>query len=419
MNSPATSKLPPRLSAAVTRGLREGAAISLAVVALVLAMALLSFDPRDPGFSSTGIGETVHNRVGQRGCLAGGPPVFLLWAAGLPAAAGAWDRRGAPRSGPPRARSQLAHQRPRPRPGLRRARHVQLRPRGAALVPRSPAPGRRRSGRDGRRQRPVERPESARRNPGAAGGVGGERGGGVRRFLAARDRRPRRRGVARHALVARSAPVAARNERRPRTQAGAHGRRRSRKPQDARAASAAHRSPSPDRAGRASAPRRNGRCRCSIRRRRASCRRSGCSTIRRGAGGSYSAEALEAMSRLVELKLKDFGVEVEVVAVHPGPVITRFEMRPAPGVKVEPDHRARQGSGARAVGDQRARGRSDSGQVGDGPGDPERTARGRHARRDHQEQGLRGSRIAAGARARQGHRRRRRWWWTSRACRTC
>ncbi len=48
----------------------------------------------------------------------------------------------------------------------------------------------------------------------------------------------------------------------------------------------------------------------------------------------YSQEALEAMSRLVELKLKDFGVEVEVVAVLPGPVVTRFEMRPAPGVKV-------------------------------------------------------------------------------------
>ncbi len=48
----------------------------------------------------------------------------------------------------------------------------------------------------------------------------------------------------------------------------------------------------------------------------------------------YSPEALEAMSRLVELKLRDFGVEAEVVAVHPGPVITRFELRPAPGVKV-------------------------------------------------------------------------------------
>ena len=49
---------------------------------------------------------------------------------------------------------------------------------------------------------------------------------------------------------------------------------------------------------------------------------------------SYSDEALEAMSRLVEIKLRDFGVEAEVVAVLPGPVITRFELRPAAGVKV-------------------------------------------------------------------------------------
>ena len=47
----------------------------------------------------------------------------------------------------------------------------------------------------------------------------------------------------------------------------------------------------------------------------------------------FSKEALEALSRLVEIKLADFGIEVEVVAVHPGPVITRFEMEPAPGVK--------------------------------------------------------------------------------------
>jgi S-DNA-T family DNA segregation ATPase FtsK/SpoIIIE len=48
---------------------------------------------------------------------------------------------------------------------------------------------------------------------------------------------------------------------------------------------------------------------------------------------SYSAEALEALSRLVEMKLKDFGIEAEVVAVQPGPVVTRFELRPAPGIK--------------------------------------------------------------------------------------
>jgi S-DNA-T family DNA segregation ATPase FtsK/SpoIIIE len=48
----------------------------------------------------------------------------------------------------------------------------------------------------------------------------------------------------------------------------------------------------------------------------------------------YSREALEAMSRQLELKLRDFGVEVEVAAVQPGPVITRFEVQPAAGVKV-------------------------------------------------------------------------------------
>jgi S-DNA-T family DNA segregation ATPase FtsK/SpoIIIE len=50
--------------------------------------------------------------------------------------------------------------------------------------------------------------------------------------------------------------------------------------------------------------------------------------------GGRSEESLEAMSRLVELKLRDFGVEVEVKSVSPGPVITRFELDPAPGVKV-------------------------------------------------------------------------------------
>ena len=51
-------------------------------------------------------------------------------------------------------------------------------------------------------------------------------------------------------------------------------------------------------------------------------------------GPGYSTEALEAMSKLVELKLRDFGVDAEVVSVHPGPVVTRFELNPAPGVKV-------------------------------------------------------------------------------------
>ncbi len=48
----------------------------------------------------------------------------------------------------------------------------------------------------------------------------------------------------------------------------------------------------------------------------------------------YSKESLEAMSTLLELKLKDFGVVAEVVSVLPGPVVTRFEIQPAAGVKV-------------------------------------------------------------------------------------
>ena len=47
----------------------------------------------------------------------------------------------------------------------------------------------------------------------------------------------------------------------------------------------------------------------------------------------FSAERLQEMSRLLVQKLADFGVKVEVTAVAPGPVITRFEIQPAPGVK--------------------------------------------------------------------------------------
>ena len=48
---------------------------------------------------------------------------------------------------------------------------------------------------------------------------------------------------------------------------------------------------------------------------------------------SVAPETLEMTSRLIEKKLKDFGVEVRVVAASPGPVITRYEIEPAVGVK--------------------------------------------------------------------------------------
>ncbi|MDR3492894.1 MAG: DNA translocase FtsK 4TM domain-containing protein [Gammaproteobacteria bacterium] len=52
------------------------------------------------------------------------------------------------------------------------------------------------------------------------------------------------------------------------------------------------------------------------------------------AGKAFSNTTFEALSKLVEERLSDFGVDAKVVAVHPGPVITRFELDLAPGIKV-------------------------------------------------------------------------------------
>jgi S-DNA-T family DNA segregation ATPase FtsK/SpoIIIE len=49
---------------------------------------------------------------------------------------------------------------------------------------------------------------------------------------------------------------------------------------------------------------------------------------------AFSHITFEALSRLVEQRLSDFGVEAHVVAVLPGPIITRFELELAPGIKV-------------------------------------------------------------------------------------
>ncbi len=48
----------------------------------------------------------------------------------------------------------------------------------------------------------------------------------------------------------------------------------------------------------------------------------------------YSPESLAGVGQLLEIKLKEFGVEVAVDSIHPGPVITRYEIQPAAGVKV-------------------------------------------------------------------------------------
>ncbi|WP_309635531.1 DNA translocase FtsK [Halomonas mongoliensis] len=49
---------------------------------------------------------------------------------------------------------------------------------------------------------------------------------------------------------------------------------------------------------------------------------------------NYSAEQLAEMAELLEVRLREYGVKAEVVDTWPGPVITRFEIKPAAGVKV-------------------------------------------------------------------------------------
>ena len=332
MNSPATSKLPPRLSAAVARGLREGAAISLGVIAVVLAMALLSFDPRDPGFSSTGIGETVHNRVGSAGAWLAdilyfffGRPAYLL-----PLALGIAAARLGRGRGPPEASSRT---------------NVAVRGLGFAVLVTCSC------GLAALHWSPGALPQGAGGVVGMAVGSGLSSGlnllGATLVLLAVwaasvsvalgvswlrvidglgaavwralrwlRDRRQAQREMS-----------DGRERKQARMDAGEAESRKMRARPPPRIEAPAPAAPKSERAEKERQvplfdPPQAGELPAL-----------GLLDDPGAREASYSAEALEAMSRLVELKLKDFGVEVEVVAVHPGPVITRFEMRPAPGVK--------------------------------------------------------------------------------------
>ncbi|HKQ30975.1 MAG TPA: DNA translocase FtsK 4TM domain-containing protein [Burkholderiales bacterium] len=56
-------------------------------------------------------------------------------------------------------------------------------------------------------------------------------------------------------------------------------------------------------------------------------------TAEKSKGQQFSKQSLESMARLLEKKMLDFGIEAQVTAVHPGPVITLFEIEPAAGIK--------------------------------------------------------------------------------------
>jgi hypothetical protein len=328
--------------------------------------------------------------------LFGRPAYLLPFMLGV----AAWRLMRAPSA--PGAR--LAPESRRARRRFPRAARRQLRAGRIALGSRRAAAGRRRRRRQRGGRRARSGTEIARRNAVAARRLAGRRRGRLRCLLVRGHGSHRRLDLGLGALGARARFLGARDERRPLGEARAQGGARVQS--SARTvARIAPRIEAPAPAPRrASASSGSGRCRCSI---RPQARELPPLDLLDDPGvlePSYSAEALEAMSRLVELKLKDFGVDVDVVAVHPGPVVTRFEMRPAPGVKAS-QITALSKDLARSLDDQRARGRGHPRQIGHGSGDSEREARDRDARGDHPLQGLRGRGLAAGAGARQGHRR--------------
>jgi S-DNA-T family DNA segregation ATPase FtsK/SpoIIIE len=316
----------------VARALREGLAIGLGMVALVLLVALLSFDARDPGFSFSGVGEPIHNGIGSIGAwladvlyfLFGRPALLLPVGLGL-AAVRSWHEQPVVQAG---SRTNFL---------VRIAGFVVLLVASCALATLHWSPGALRQS--------------------AGGVIGMALGGALADGL-------KLLGATLLCLAVWAGAVAVAfgiswlqvidglgaavwrairwlRERRQQTRELSAGQERKAARTEiveAEVKRAKARPPPKIEAPPPAAPKSE----------RAEKERQVPLFDPPGAGElpalgllddpgvrepSYSSEALEAMSRLVELKLRDFGVEVEVVAVHPGPVITRFEMRPAAGVK--------------------------------------------------------------------------------------
>jgi len=330
--SASQNKAPLRISAAVVRGLRESAAIALGVVALVLLVALLSFDPRDSGPNFIGSDELVRNRVGPFGAwcsdalyfLFGRPalllPVMLIYAAVRTARAA--------RGGAMHSRLNLA---------LRLGGFLVLLITSCALATLHWEAGVLRQSAGGVVGMATGNSLSEALKPlGATLVLLALWAGSVSvafsvSWLTIIDRLGAWTWKAVRMLRERFAVKREVDEGRERRQARKDVVELEQKKARPRVAPRIEApAPAPEKSDRAEKERQVTLFDPPQARELPPLNMLDDPGQREP---SYSAEALEAMSRLVELKLKDFGVDVEVTAVHPGPVVTRFEMRPAPGVK--------------------------------------------------------------------------------------
>jgi S-DNA-T family DNA segregation ATPase FtsK/SpoIIIE len=330
--SAAASKAPLKFSAAVLRGLRESAAIALAVLALVLLVALVSYSAADPGYSYTGDGGPVHNRIGPAGAYLAdllyflfGKPAYLLPV--MLGIAAVRTLRAARTSEP---LSPATHV-------VRTVGYTVLLICSCALATIHWNAG-----------------DLRQTAGGLVGGAVGDGMAGPLKVLGATL--ILLAAWAASVTVALSvswltmidalgrcvwSAVAWLRARRAQTQVVTEGKERKQARKevvDAEQKKAKPRvaprieapSVAPQKSDRAEKERQVPMFDAPLSGELPPLNLLDDPGVREA---SYSAEALEAMSRLVELKLKDFGVDVEVTEVHPGPVITRFEMRPAPGVK--------------------------------------------------------------------------------------
>jgi S-DNA-T family DNA segregation ATPase FtsK/SpoIIIE len=322
-----------RFSTAVARGLRESAAIALGVLALVLLVALITFDARDPGFSSTGDGSGVHNSAGMVGAWFANLLLFLfgrpayLWPVMLGLAG--W-RIARPVTNPKGFNSRLNL-------AMRIAGFVLILVASCGLADLHWSAG--------------SLPQGAGGVAGAAVGESLVEGlnllGATLLLLAAwmagaaiafgvswfklMDRLGDGIWTAIAWVRERGFTARAANEGRERRAARKEAVQAEQKRTATRTAPAISApAPAPEKSERVEKERQVPLFDPPEVTELPPLSLLDDPGVREP---TYSAEALEAMSRLVELKLKDFGVDVEVVAVHPGPVVTRFEMRPAPGTK--------------------------------------------------------------------------------------